>query len=68
MSDNMAFVSGVAQVGMLLRNSEYKEQASYQQVLDRLKSVASINGDNDKEEFKYLVGLLAREEKSEETQ
>ncbi len=60
-SDNLRFASAVAEVGMLLRDSEFKQNASYADALERLRNTASIKGDAYKEEFQYLVTLLARE-------
>lgn len=62
MSDNLRFASAVAEVGMLLRNSEFKANASYESALERLRGTASIRGDVYKEEFQYLVTLLERDE------
>lgn len=61
MSDNLRFASAVAEVGMLLRDSEFKANASYESALERLRGTASIRGDVYKEEFQYLVTLLERD-------
>ena len=61
-SDNLRFASAVAEAGMLLRNSEHKANASYASILQRLRESASVTGDPYKEEFQYLVSLLARQE------
>ena len=62
MSDNLRFASAIAQTGMLLRNSEYKADASYVQALDLLRNTTFLKGDPYKEEFQYLVSLLARQQ------
>ncbi len=61
MSDNLRFASAVAEVGMLLRGSEFKGSASYEDALNRLRGTASVSGDVYKEEFQYMVSLLARQ-------
>lgn len=57
MSDNMNFASAVAQVGMLLRRSQYAGSASYAKVLDQLGGAAQYE-DSYKQEFCLLVELL----------
>ncbi len=63
MTDNLRFAAAVAQVGMLLRDSEWKGSASYADALELLRGSASLTGDTYKEEFLYLVTLLDRAEK-----
>lgn len=53
MSDSMSWAAGVAQVGMLLRESEYAGTSSYDEVHDRLQALAA--GDEFREEFVYLI-------------
>ena len=53
MSDNMSWAAGVAQVGMLLRESEYAGTSDYGKVRDRLKTLT--NGDEFREEFLYMI-------------
>ena len=60
MSDNMSFAAAVAEVGMLLRDSEWKGTATYQSALELLRGNGSLTGDPFKEEFLYLVTLLER--------
>jgi len=60
-SDNMLFASSVVEVGMLLRNSEFRGTASFASALDRLRNTSSVAGDVYKEEFQYLVTLLERQ-------
>ncbi|MGI6691697.1 MAG: YfbK domain-containing protein [Christensenellales bacterium] len=61
MGDNLSFAAAVAEVGMLLRDSEWKGSATYSTALELLRSNGSLTGDPYKEEFLYLVGLLERE-------
>lgn len=60
MTDNLCFAAAVAQVGMLLTDSEWKGSASYDSALSLLRQDTSLSGDVFKEEFLYLVNLLAR--------
>ena len=62
MTDNLRFAAAVAQVGMLLSDSEWKSTASYDSALALLRQDTSLSGDVFKEEFLYLVNLLAREQ------
>ncbi len=56
MSDNMSWAAGVAQIGMLLRESEFAGTSDYDEVRDRLKA---LTGDDEfREEFIYLIGRL----------
>ena len=60
LSDNMKFAAAVAEVGMILRDSEWKGTATYDSALELLRSCGSVSGDVYKEEFVYLVNLLNR--------
>ena len=60
LSDNMKFAAAVAETGMLLRDSEWKGTATWETVQGLLRDCGSLNGDVYKEEFLYLVNLLAR--------
>ena len=62
LSDNMKFAASVAETGMLLRNSENKGIASYQDALTLARGCESVTGDPYKEEFVYLLTLLQRAE------
>ncbi len=53
MSDNLKWAAGVAQVAMLLKDSEYKGTSTYDGVKEMLKPIAD---DDFKEEFLYLIG------------
>ncbi len=56
-SDDLAFVSCVAEFGLILRQSDYKGNASLSSVLERLTALSEyISGDAYKEEFVTLVG------------
>jgi Ca-activated chloride channel family protein len=59
MSDNFAFVSSVAEFGILLRNSQYKENASYQNAFNLIKNIVSIKSDQYKMEYMDLIRKLA---------
>ena len=56
MSDNMSWAAGVAQIGMLLRESEYAGDSDYDEVRSRLKLLTGE--DEFREEFVYLIGRL----------
>jgi Ca-activated chloride channel homolog len=54
-SDNFRFSAAVAEFGLLLRSSEYKQQASYQQVVSMAKSAKGNDGNGYRAEFIQLV-------------
>ena len=54
-SDNIAFASAVAEFGMLLRNSEYKGTASFEDVLKRAKAAKGSDDEGYRAEFIRLV-------------
>ncbi len=60
-TSNLRFAAAIAQVGMLLRDSEWKGTASYDAALELLRGDADVTGDPYKEEFLYLVTLLNRQ-------
>ncbi|MBQ6513874.1 MAG: von Willebrand factor type A domain-containing protein [Clostridia bacterium] len=60
MSENLRFAAGVAEAGMLLRESEWKGTASWAQALELVRGCESVTGDAYKEEFVYLLTLLER--------
>ncbi len=62
LSENLRFAAAVAEAGMLLRNSEWKGTADWQQALELARGCGSISGDAYKEEFIYLLTLLERAE------
>lgn len=54
-SDNFRFASAVAEFGMLLRNSEFKSNASYESVLARAKKAMGKDAEGYRKEFIMLV-------------
>ena len=60
MSDNLRFAAGVAEAGMILRESEWKGSATWAQALELIRGCGSVTGDVYKEEFVYLLTLLER--------
>jgi len=62
MSGNLSFVGGVAAFGMLLKNSEYKGNASFEMVQTLLNQHKN-SFDEYKEEFQYLVNRYSMENK-----
>ncbi|HNU13951.1 MAG TPA: VWA domain-containing protein [Chitinophagaceae bacterium] len=54
-SDNFRFSAAVAEFGMLLRNSEYKQQGSYNQVINLAKSAKGTDEEGYRAEFIRLV-------------
>ena len=61
LNDNMKFAAAVAETAMLLRDSEWKGNASWASALDLLRGCSRVTGDVYREEFLYLVTLLQRE-------
>ena len=56
-SDDLSFISCVAEFGLILRNSAYKGTSSIANVLERLDELTEyISGDIYKQEFVTLVG------------
>ncbi len=60
MSENLRFAAGVAEAGMILRESEWKGSATWEQALELVRGCGSVTGDAYKEEFVYLLTLLQR--------
>ena len=54
-SDNFRFATAVAEYAMLLRNSEYKGQSSYQQVLEMARNAKGPDTQGYRAEFIRLV-------------
>jgi len=54
-SDNFRFSAAVASFGMLLRNSEFKQNASYQQVISLAKGAKGADANGYRMEFITLV-------------
>ncbi len=55
MDDDTSWAAGVAQFGMLLRDSKDKGTTTYDSVYDRLKSLSGVVDDTSKLEFLYMV-------------
>jgi len=62
LSGNLSFAAGVAEAGMILRESEWKGDATWAQALELVRGCGSVAGDPYKEEFVYLLTLLERAE------
>ena len=58
--ENLRFASGVVELGMLLRGSEWAGTSSLDRALELLRGCASVTGDVYKEELVYLVSLIER--------
>jgi Ca-activated chloride channel homolog len=54
-SDNFRFSAAVAEFGLLLRNSAYKQQGSYQQVITLAKGAKGSDDNGYRSEFIQLV-------------
>jgi Ca-activated chloride channel family protein len=54
-SDNFRFSAAVASFGMLLRNSEFKQSASFQQVISLAKAAKGADANGYRQEFINLV-------------
>ena len=61
LSENLRFAAAVAETGMILRESEWKGTADYEQALALVRGCESVTGDPYKEEFVYLLTLLERD-------
>lgn len=60
LSGNLKFASAVAEFGMLLRNSERKGSADYNQVMELAESCIGRDTDDYKKEFLQLVSEAAK--------
>src|SRR4029078_6402568 len=54
-SDNFRFSAAVAEFGLLLRSSEFKQQSSYQQVVSMARSAKGKDDKGYRAEFIQLV-------------
>ena len=54
-SQNLRLAASIAEFGLLLRNSKYKEQANYENVVGLVESSLGPNDDGRQAEFLYLV-------------
>ena len=59
MDANTSWAAGVAQIGMLYRDSEYKGSSDYDTVIERLKCDPNIMTDDYKAQFIYIAQLLS---------
>ena len=55
MDNDTSWAAGVAQFGMLLRDSEYKGSSTYENVYERLSKNPDIMNDDFKAEFLVLL-------------
>ncbi len=62
MDDDTSWAAGVTQFGMLLRDSDFKGDSTYQGIYDRLKLIPDVLDDDYKAEFLYLVRLVRDKE------
>lgn len=62
MDTDTSWAAGVAQFGMLIKDSEYKGTSTYQSIYDRLILDDSIMEDAYKAEFLYLIQLAMEQE------
>ncbi len=62
MTDNLKLAAAIAQMGMLLKDSELKGTSTYESALDLLRDSKAVSGDPYKEELVYLITLLQRQE------
>ena len=62
MSDDLSWAAGVAQVGMILKDSEYKGSTELSEVTERLAKTAHASDDSYRREFLYLTDRMARAE------
>ena len=61
-SFNYVFSSSVAEFALALRNSKYKYDASYQNVIERLENLPEVTSDPLKQEFVELVKKVVEKE------
>lgn len=59
-SDDTAFAAGVAQFGMLLRQSPYAANITYEDLYHQLSSIPGVEEDDYKHELLYLVRQAQR--------
>lgn len=58
MSDDMSWAAGVAQIGMILRGSQYAGDSSLRDVLYRMEGTKYADSDEYRREFLYLYGRI----------
>ena len=54
-SEDIIFISAVIEFGLILRNSRYKGDASYNRIINRLEGLSSVENDPYRQEFLSLV-------------
>lgn len=57
-TEDLIFISCVIEFGLLLRNSEYKHNASYAAIISRLNELDSVQSDPYRKEFLDLVNTV----------
>lgn len=55
MDEDTSWAAGVAQFGMLLRDSDYKGTSDYDEIRDRLKNTSKVMTDDFRAEFLYMI-------------
>lgn len=59
MDDDTSWAAGVAQFGMLLRESEFAGTSTYEDIIDRLKQSPKVMTDDFRAEFLYIAEKVA---------
>lgn len=70
LGDDLSWAAGVAQAGMLMRNSEYAGTSSFDEIYDRLKEDGEIMESDDKAEFLFMLRYMKKycEERDSESE
>ncbi len=55
MDEDTSWAAGVAQFGMLLRDSDYKGTSDYDEIRERLKNTSKVMTDDFRAEFIYII-------------
>ena len=58
MDYDTSWAAGVAQVGMLYRNSDFAGDSDYDDIIERLSQDPAVMTDDYKAQFLYIVGML----------
>ncbi|MBO6207371.1 MAG: VWA domain-containing protein [Lachnospiraceae bacterium] len=61
MDDDTSWAAGVAQFGMLLRESEFAGTSTYEDIIDRLKQDPKVMTDDFRAEFLYIAEKVAQD-------
>ena len=66
MSDDLSWAAGVAQAGMILRNSEYVGTTQLSEVKSRMRKLADADPEHEdqRDEFVYLLGRIENAEEN----